>query len=306
MRFIFTILFIFSSLLACSQERTESDTIARVNDYDITVGDYLSLYRSLKPKDVELAGEEKQRMRNLVVQTLVRRAVILTNAERNNIQVSQDELNQAIENLKRGYSERLFRESLVEGMVEEDEWRERIKQGLLIEKIFEGTKPPLEKPTLEQALAYYQKHADRFKQPAEVLAQHIVVGDKDLASQLREQLKKNIRSWQTLARQHSTGPEAQDKAQIRVEKSTLPPPLDEALFGLARRQLSDVIETEYGYHLVRVLSRSDELNLDFDQVKAQILKLLEEESRQAEIDKLEEQLIRNAQIEYNRELIRSL
>jgi parvulin-like peptidyl-prolyl isomerase len=295
-------------LFACSSPPSSEDPIARVNEMTISVRDYLNLYETLKPKDIHLSGLEKQRMRNLVLQTLVRRSVIVTNAQALGIKLTEKELVEAIDRIKSGYPDQIFQEMLLEGMIDENEWQEQVRQNLLMEKMFELRKPKLPAPSLEEALSHYEKNQHLFRIPEEVVALQIVTGDEGLAKEIRSEiLKQNtISNFRALAKKHSLGPEAQADASIRIQKDTMPEEIDKILFGLEIGKISSVVPSPYGYHIFRILSRQPPVNLDFKQVRQQIFERLYDERKRAWLDNFEEELIRSAEIHYNRSLIQKL
>ncbi len=302
------LLFIFLFLISCSSPPSSDDPIARVNDKSISVRDYLNLYENLKPKDITLSGAEKQRMRNLVLQTLFRRAVIVTNAKSLGITLNDKDFVNEIDKIKSGYPDQIFQEMLLEGMIDENEWQEQMRQNLLMEKIFEVKKPKLPAPSLQEALSFYEKNSPLFQIPEEAIALQIVTGDAELANEIRSQLlKKNTTShFKALAKKHSLGPEAQDDARIQIQKDMMPAEIDKILFSLEIGKISPVIESPYGFHIFRVLSRQSAVNLDFKQVRQQIFEKLYEDRKKAWLDKFEEELIRSADIQYNRGLIEKL
>lgn len=297
-------------IVGCESAPTPDDPIARVNGKVITISDYLNLYESMKPKDVVLQGKERLEIRNLVIQTLVRRAVVLSSAQEKNIEVSDKEVREGAERFKSGYPEQLFQEALLEGMVDEVEWLDQVRQNILIEKLFESefSEEEIARPSLSEALQYYQDNPDLFVRPAEATAEHIVVGDREVAEEILESLKKSNRrsEFRELAKRHSTGPEAATDARITVEIGTMPEEFDEVLSKLPIGQISPVIESPFGYHILRVLERHSSVNLDFKQVQQEILVKLKEDRRRARLQRFEEALIRAAEIEYNRKLIANL
>jgi parvulin-like peptidyl-prolyl isomerase len=191
-------------------------------------------------------------------------------------------------------------------MVDESVWKERVKESLLIQKLFEQNRPQIQNPTLQEALEFFEKNADSFRRNAQAKALHIVVGDESVAKDVRQKIAGGRLRFVEAARNYSTGPEAQDSAVITVDRGVLPPPLDDFLFEGPLDQLSPVLKSSYGYHLLQVLSRSAAINQDFKAVKNQILDRLFEERRQEWLSRFEEELIRSAEIEYNRELISKL
>lgn len=296
-------LIVFSS---CTGRPSGEEPVARVNGKEIRLRDYMNLYETMKPRDIELVGNERLQMRNVILQTLIRRAVIIKAAEQLKIAVSEKELLSGIEKYKQGYPEQIFQETLFEGMVDESDWKEQVRQNLLIGKLFEASEAEIQSPSNEEKMQYYQDNPHQFKQSAQVRSQHIAVGDEDLALEIRKKLKSDPKQFSYLAREHSIGPEAQDDAIIEVEKGTMPSEIDDVLFTIPLKQISQVIKSPYGFHLFYVLSRRPSVNLDFKQVSKEIGEKLLEERKQRWIEKYEEDLIRSAEIEYNRELIKSL
>jgi len=293
-------------LLACQRMPSADDPVARVNGQSILLKDYLRVYENLKPKESSLSGQDKIQMKNLALQTLVRRAVVLTTAEKEKIIISPDELEKGLDRFRAGYTDQSFKESLLEGMVDESEWKEQVRQSLLVEKLFEKSSQKIEAPTEEEAMAYFEQNPRNFRRAGEIRAQHIVVSDKKLATEIYTSLSQKKESFIELARKYSIGPEGQTDAIIEFELGTMPQQIEDELLKIPFKRVSSILESEYGFHIFRVLDRSAEMNLDFAQVKSRIYEILYEERRRDWMDKFEENLIRSAKIEYNRELIRSL
>jgi len=302
-----SLLFLAISLLfGCSNLPHKEEAIAEVNGEKISVGEYLGLIETLKPKDMGMDKRDRGELKNLVIKTLIRRQVILTEAKRTKVLLTDLELESGIEKFKAGYTAGAFEQSLLEQMVDEASWREKIKQNLLIEKMFELSKPKIPEPTTEEALAFYGSNRRLFIKNTFAKALHIVVPDESLAQDLRRRLRANPKDFLKLARENSIGPEAQTDAVIAVEKDLMPEEIDRPLFETPIGEISKVIQSAYGFHILKVINRSPTLNLDFHQVKAQIIARLIQDRRQEWLMRFEERLIRSADIRYNRELLARL
>lgn len=293
----------FAFLGSCSRPPFENEAIARVNGHVITVREFTDAFSYLKPKDLSLTGTARLETKNIVIKSLIRRSVILTAAEKSGVQITEAELEAGLKKFKEGYTNTSFEQSLLEQMVDADEWKSRVKQNLLIEKLFDGSAPKLPAPSEKQALQYYQDHPNLYHKEATATALHLVVVDQKLAEDLRQKIKAKPKSFKLEAKKNSIGPEAQEDATIRVTEGTLPPELDRFLFQSKIGELSPVIKTNYGYHILQVTQRKHAINLDFEQVRDEIYKSLLAENRRKWLLDFEEDLIRKAQIEYNRELI---
>lgn len=304
---LFVALVFLLGVLGCNSLPREDDAIAEVNGSPIRVEEFVALSETLKPKDLTLTPENRRQIRNLVLKTLIRRQVILSEAERKSLSISDRELEEGLKRFKEGYTSTAFEQSLLEQMLDEANWREKVRQTLLIEKLFDQSKPKIPTPAESDALEYYEKNRQQFSRRASAKALQIVVTDPKLAEEISQKLKRNPQDFVRLAREHSIGPEGQEEnAVIQVEKDMMPEEIDRALFEGKINQISPVIHSVYGHHIFRVLSQTPALNLDFDQVKGQILQRLEAERRKEWLLRFEEQLIRSAEIRYNRELIQKL
>jgi len=293
-------------LCGCSLPPSKDTPIAKVNGAEISLGEYKDLLESLRPKEGIETTEKKAELRNLVIRTLVRRAVIATEAEKKGITVSEAELEEGLKKFKDGYSETSFEQQLSDQMIDARVWKKNIEQSLLIEKLFDQSAPQIPPPSTQELMKYFEKNRHLFQKNASATALHIVVGQKSLADEIHSKLKKRPGDFVALAKEHSTGPEAQERAQISAEKDALPEPLDQALFDTKISGISPVIESPYGFHIFKVISRRPALNLDFQNVRSQISARLQRQRRLEWIDRFEEKLIRMSTIEYNRELIKNL
>lgn len=291
---------------SCSLPTSKDTPIARVNGRDITLGDYQDLLESLRPKEGVETDEKKAELRNLVIRTLVRREVVAAEAKRKGIVLSAQELEEGLKKFKDGYSEASFEQSLSDQMIDADVWRKNIQQSLLMERLFDEAAPKIPSPANHELMEYFEKNRHLFQKRASVKALHIIVNDQAQAQEILRKLKQRPGDFVTLAKEYSTGPEAQTGAKIQADKDILPEPLDRALFSLKIGETSSLIQSPYGFHILRVISRSPAINLDFQNVRDQIAARLIRQRRLEWIDRFEEKLIRMADIEYNRELIKKL
>ena len=113
---------------------------------------------------------------------------------------------------------------------------------------------------------YYDENAARFEQPQERRARHILVKlaeggsadakakAKDKATALLAELQKNRAAFADLARKQSDDPgsAAQGGDLDWVARGAMVKPFEDAVFALKKGELSNVVETEFGYHLIEV------------------------------------------------------
>ena len=130
----------------------------------------------------------------------------------------------------------------------------------------------------------YQERKADYTQPAQREARHILVelkADADSASEAsaRERIEEVLRrlaeglSFEEAAREYSDDPGSSRRGGSLGWFSTgvMDPAFEEAAFGLAEGELSDVIRTPFGLHLIEVTGRKEAGVADFEEVRDRLL-----------------------------------
>lgn len=170
--------------------------------------------------------------------------------------------------------------------------------------------PKPKQVTHEDLLAYYQEHEAEFDFPAQAKWEELSVqtarlnGDRTAAWQAIAEMGNDV--WQLVTQNPNLrGPVFVDIAKAKSHGITAPSggvhdwttrgalrstKIDEALFSLEVGQMSDVIETETGFHIIRVLERKEAGRTPFTDAQANIRKALEAQGKKelvnVELDKL--------------------
>jgi peptidyl-prolyl cis-trans isomerase D len=146
----------------------------------------------------------------------------------------------------------------------------------------------------QQVMQYYQGHQKDYQVPEEVKVRHILIkvdagADPKVdaaAKQKAENLLKQIKGgadFAALAKANSDDPGSKEQGGElgMIQRGVTVPPFEKAAFGLEPGQISDVIKTQFGYHIIKVEEKQTAHLKSLDEVKAQILATL---TRQAEAD----------------------
>lgn len=162
-----------------------------------------------------------------------------------------------------------------------DQARER----LLMEKMFtrEG-----EKAASEQAMrAFYDETVKTLKPEQEVRARHILVEKEEEAKAALERLKKG-EDFAKLAAELSKDPgSGKDGGDLGYfSKDRMVPEFAEAAFKLEKGQLSDVVKSQFGFHLIKVEDKRERPLPPFDQVKAELERYMVQKAQQDLVLKL--------------------
>ncbi len=124
--------------------------------------------------------------------------------------------------------------------------------------------------TEEQLRRYFEEHPGEFDEPEQVRAAQIVVKGLDDAKRVQQQLWQG-KKFPELARRYSLSPDARLGGDLGFfARGTMPPAFDEVVFKLSVGGTSDVVTTEYGYHLFRVLEKKPAKKRELAEVRALI------------------------------------
>ncbi len=141
---------------------------------------------------------------------------------------------------------------------------------------------------------YYKENLSRYMGKEERRASHIlIVAAKDapaverekaktLASQLLEQLSKNPKDFPALAKKHSQDPgsAAQGGDLGFFARGAMVKPFEEAAFGLTKGAISDVVETDFGYHLIQLVDVKAAREPSFEELRPKLEAELKQQQAQ--------------------------
>ncbi len=140
--------------------------------------------------------------------------------------------------------------------------------------------------------AYDSQYAD-FEGDDEFEASHILVETEDEAKAIKAQLDDGA-DFAELAKEHSTGPSGPNGGALGwFGKGRMVPEFEAAVLELEKGQVSDPVQTQFGWHLVILNDKRKSQAPELDAVSAELAQTLQQEAIQARIDELTQQ----AQIE---------
>lgn len=126
--------------------------------------------------------------------------------------------------------------------------------------------------THEELEEYYNNNQESFKSPEKVKASHILVDSEELASELQRQIAQGA-SFEDLAAEHSSCPSKERGGDLgEFTKGQMFPEFEDAAFDLAPGEVSGPVQTQFGYHLIKLAHKSESKTMDFEEVRSNLLK----------------------------------
>ena len=187
-------------------------------------------------------------------------------------------------------TEQDFAKAIKDLEMDEKDLREYTRRDLLINRFIETTFVP--KATVSEAdvRAFYDKNQDKFTQAESVKASHILIGvdssstpeAKTKAREKAESLRKQLTGgadFAALAKDNSTCPSSKQGGDLGYfGKGQMVPPFEKATFALKPGEISDVVETQFGYHIIKLTEKKPAATTDFKEVKGKIEEYLKGQS----------------------------
>jgi parvulin-like peptidyl-prolyl isomerase len=279
---LFLLLFI-QTLWSCeSSNRGEntSPVLATVNQDSITLRDFdrLLQQQSLHPESKE-EPHPSEELRKSLLDELIERRLLLQESRRQELSITDSELQEAVEQIQADYTDQDFESLLQQKGLNLSEWKEQVREDLLIKKLLSRNIDRKIVIQEEDTRSYYQQHEADFATPERVKARQIVVAKEEEAREIRQRLLQGT-PFEILARERSLSPDSQQGGDLGLFKRGEMPEEFDMVFSLKEEAISPIVKTPYGYHLFKVEKRVPSRALTYPEVQEQIRTLLFQERRE--------------------------
>ena len=142
----------------------------------------------------------------------------------------------------------------------------------------------------EEKKAFFEANKDRFQKPETANAKHILVDSEELANDVLAKINANEISFEDAAKEYSTCPSNQSGGSLgEFSKGQMVPEFEEAVFNMKKDEISTPVQTQFGYHLIKLEELNPASEAKFEEVEPEIEKnLLYQKQNQAYSQKVED------------------
>jgi peptidyl-prolyl cis-trans isomerase C len=270
------------------------DTIAIVNGDVIDKTEFETAIKSVEQRaGGPVPADQRDSVYRGVLEDLVAYRLLEQEAEARNVEVSDTEVEERLEGLRGQFqSEAAFEQALKAQQTSLDKLREDARTDLTVAKLLDDEVSPSVAVTPTEISDFYEANPNRFQQPESVRASHILVG---LPPDAPDAQKKAVREraetalaavkkggdFAELAKQYSQDSSAAQGGDLGYfPRGQMVPAFEEAAFSLKPGDVSDLVQTQFGYHIIKVTDRRPARTVPFAEVTAQIQQFLEQQQRQ--------------------------
>lgn len=287
------------------------EVIADCNGDKIVKAEFEAAVRTIEQRaGGAVPPEKRDEILRGVLDDLVAYRLLKQEVQQRQLAVSDAEVDARIAAFKQqAGSEANFRAALQAQQITEAKLRDDARLDLMVARLLdqEVNQKILVKPS--DISAFYEKNPDRFQQPESMRAAHILVvvppgADDKTRATLRARADTALKAakagqdFARLARQYSQDASAERGGDLGFfPRGQMVGPFEDAAFALAPGQVSDLVETQFGFHIIKATEKRPARVVPFVEAAAQIQEFLEQQQRQEMSKALVDQLKAKGKVE---------
>jgi peptidyl-prolyl cis-trans isomerase C len=297
-----------------AEKKASEDKVAVVNGVIISKDAYdreLDFFvRRAAPNGQQLPDVQMAQMKNQVLESLIDRELLFQESKKKGIQIKPEAVSDQLQKIQQRYPSKEEFENLLSNMgLTESDVQKQIARGMAIQELID--KEVSEKITVsdEETRSFYDKNPQLFQQPEQVKASHILIkvpadAPEDQKTEARkkiEAVQQKVRKGEdfaTLAKTYSEGPSGPKGGDLGYfRRGQMVKPFEEAAFSLKPNETSEIVETRFGYHLIRVDDKKPAKKMTYAEVKDRLNDHLKKQKADSEANAYIENLRKDAKIE---------
>jgi peptidyl-prolyl cis-trans isomerase C len=287
------------------------DVIAKVNGESVTRTELEDYVRNLEGQaGSPIPADQRDRIYRGVIDQLVGYKLLVQEAKARKVVVADADVDARIAEVKKQFpSEDLFMQTLIDRKMTVDQIKADARRDMSIARLIEAEIAPRVAVKPGQVEEFYKSNPDKFLQPERVRASHILIAtaeNADAASKAQakakaQQILKDVKAgkdFATLARQHSQDGSAVNGGDLGFfPQGQMVGPFNDAAFSLKPGATSDLVETQFGYHIIRVAEKQPARTVPLEEVRPRIEEFLQHQNRESETESFVKALRAKSKVE---------
>ena len=254
-----------------------NDIAAMVNGGSITVQDINEQYGRVPEEYKQFITKE------MLLNQSINELLLLQEAEKQGISITKEELSKVIDDAiaQSGLSKDDFDKTLEEQNLTMEFVEDYYKNQIVINNLLNKTvlsKIIISSSEIEE---YYNNNKNEFITPEQVRVRHILVNSSEEAESILKELKDGA-DFIELAKEKSTCPSASEGGDLGYfANGQMVKEFEDAAFALEVGELSPVVETQFGYHIIKLLDKKPETAIKLEDAMQDIEEKLKQEKQNA-------------------------
>jgi peptidyl-prolyl cis-trans isomerase C len=305
---------LMSALAWAAEKKAPGDKVAVVNGVAITKKTYdreLDFFvRRAAPGGKKIPDGQMVQMKNEVLESLIDRELLYQESKKKGIQIKSEAVSDQFQKIQQRYpSKEEFNRLLSNMGLTESDVQMQIARGMAIQELIDKEVTEKVNVSDEETKSFYDKNPQLFQQPEQVKASHILIKvEADAPADKKAEARKKIETVQqkvqkgedfaTLAKTYSEGPSGPRGGDLGYfKRGQMVKPFEEAAFSLKPNETSEIVETRFGYHLIKVNDKKAAKKMTYAEVKDRLNEHLKKQKTDSEASAYIETLRKDAKIE---------
>ena len=286
------------------------DVLAKVNGQDVKKSDFDMLVRDMELGQGPIPPERRDEVVRSTLDRLITYTVLSQEAKTRKVTCTEAEIDDRLKQMQGQFpNEDAFKKALGERNMTIERLRNDTRDNLVISKMMESEVATTPGASDAEAKDFYDKNPDKFKQTEQIRASHILIRvDEKADAPTKQKARARIdgilkrakggEDFAKLAKENSAdGSAAQGGDLNYFGRGQMVPAFDEAAFSLKPGQISDVVTTQFGYHIIKVTDRKDAATVPLEQVSERVKQFISGQKKQAKADEFIASLKQKSKIE---------
>jgi peptidyl-prolyl cis-trans isomerase C len=307
-------LILVSTIGFAADKKAPGDMVAVVNGTIITQGEFDRVLnyelRRAAQSGQQIPDAQMPKIENSVLDSLIVGELLFQESKKQGIEVKPETVTEQLAVVKQRFpSEVEFKKALEENKLTESKIKTDIKRDMAIQQLIDKEVDQKVQITDEEGKAFYDTNPQLFQQPERVKASHILIKvDEGASEEQKAEARKKIKEVQQkvqkgedfaeLAKTYSEGPSAPRGGDLDFfGRGQMVKPFEDAAFSMESNETSDIVETKFGYHLIKVVDKQPAKKIAYADVKDRINKHLKDQKLRTERQLYFDKLKKDAKIE---------
>lgn len=277
------------------------EVVAKVNGTSLTQKDLDAELDRLIPKITfhrSIPNEKRKFYYDQALQELINRELQFQDASARNMKPGKEKLDAQMERIRNKFkTPEEYKAAFEKEGLSEDKVRSLVEKDMMIQAAFSDSVTAKAKVSDEEAKKYYEKNAARFKQPEGLKLRLISVKDEKKARDILAMLKSGDDFGEIAYNMSEDSYRVKSGDVGYMHKGRMLPEIEEAAFKLKIGGISDVINAENSWFIIKLEDKKPEHQMSFEEVRDKLKKDLEKERTKELNDKWIADLRAKAKIE---------
>lgn len=264
---------------------TKEDVVARVNGKPIYAAELQRIkkaYLSSQPNN-KIPPEQEKEFNQQALNQLTSAELLYQAGQSLQIKDLDKQVEDKISQGKKRFpTEQDFQKQIKSLGITENDLREYTRRDIIISNFVQQNFESKVSVSGEESKKFYDQNIDKFKQSESVRASHILIGvdskatddDKKKALEKARTVQRALAGGADFAEQakkFSTCPSSQQGGDLGYfGKGQMVPAFEQAAFAMKPGETSDIVETQFGYHIIKVIDKKSASTIPYEDVKARI------------------------------------